>query len=108
MGMCFTPPPSGQPTRCPQAGWTLVDLINRYMTVMVSAIVDHGLAQMEAFFHDMIEAGKAAGDIPAHLDPVDTARGLLTLFIGLRVLSRSRPKESLLRSVANQVGALLK
>lgn len=73
----------------------------------ISAIVDHGLAEMEAFFRDMIEQGQAVDEIPTHLDLVDTARGLLSLFIGLRVLSRSRPEEPLLRSVAKQATALL-
>ncbi len=73
----------------------------------ISAIVGHGLAEMEGFFRDMIEQGQAAGEIASHVAPVETARGLLSLFIGLRVLSRSRPEESLLRSVANQAGALL-
>jgi TetR/AcrR family transcriptional repressor of nem operon len=74
----------------------------------ISAIVDHGLAEMESFFRDMIEQGQAAGEIPSHVAPVDTARGLLSLFIGLRVLSRSRPDEAVLRSVANQAAALLR
>ena len=73
----------------------------------ISTIVGHGLAEMESFFRDMIEQGQAAVEIPPHVDTVDTARGLLSLFIGLRVLSRSRPEETLLRSVANQAGALL-
>ena len=74
----------------------------------ISAIVDHGLAEMEAFFRDMVEQGQAAGEIPSHVVPVDAARGLLGLFIGLRVLSRSRPEASVLRSVANQAAALLR
>ena len=73
----------------------------------ISGIVGHGLAEMEGFFREMIEAGRESGEIPAHVDPVDTARSLLSLFIGLRVLSRSRPEEPLLRSVANQAAALL-
>lgn len=73
----------------------------------ISAIVDNGLAEMEAFFRDMIEQGQTAGEIPAHVAPVDTARGLLGLFVGLRVLSRSRPEESLLQSVASQAMAML-
>ncbi len=73
----------------------------------ISAIVDHGLAEMERFFCDMIEQGQGAGEIPPDVAPVDTARGLLSLFIGLRVLARSRPEKSLLRSVANQAAALL-
>ncbi|NKB49629.1 MAG: TetR family transcriptional regulator [Alphaproteobacteria bacterium] len=74
----------------------------------ISEIVDHGLAEMESFFRDMIDQGQDADEIPAHVDPVDTARGLLGLFIGLRVLSRSRPEEPLLRSVAAQAAALLR
>ncbi len=62
---------------------------------------------MEGFFRAMIEKGQAAGQIPATVDPVDTARALLSLFIGLRVLSRSRPDAALLRSVAKQAEALL-
>ena len=73
----------------------------------IAAIVAHGLAEMERFFHGMIEAGQAAGEIPARIDPTDTARALLSLFIGLRVLSRSRPEEALLRSVVSQAEALI-
>ena len=73
----------------------------------ISAIVSHGLSEMEGFFQHMIEQGQEVGDIPAHVQPVDTARGLLSLFIGLRVLSRSRPEEVLLRSVAKQAEAML-
>ena len=70
-------------------------------------IVGHGLAEMEAFFREMIENGRASGDIARTVAPGDTARALLGLFIGLRVLSRSRPEEPLLRSIANQAEALL-
>lgn len=73
----------------------------------IAGIVGHGLAEMETFFREMIEKGREAGEIPARVDPVDTARSLLSLFVGLRVLSRSRPEEPLLRSVANQAAALL-
>jgi TetR/AcrR family transcriptional repressor of nem operon len=70
-------------------------------------IVGHGLAEMEAFFREMIENGRASGEIARTVAPADTARALLGLFIGLRVLSRSRPEEPLLRSIANQAEALL-
>ena len=49
----------------------------------------------------------AAGEIPAGLNAAETARALLGLFIGLRVLSRSRPEKALLRSIARQAEALL-
>ncbi len=73
----------------------------------IAEIVGRGLAEMEGFFRTMIEEGQAAGEIPAGVDPIDTARSLLSLFIGLRVLSRSRPEAALLRSVAKQAEALL-
>lgn len=73
----------------------------------IAGIVGHGIAEMEAFFREMIEKGQESGEIPARIEPVDAARSLLGLFVGLRVLSRSRPEEPLLRSVANQAAALL-
>jgi TetR/AcrR family transcriptional repressor of nem operon len=73
----------------------------------ISAIVRAGLAEMEGFFRHMIENGQAAGEIPTGLDAVETARALLGLFIGLRVLSRSRPERALLRAIARQAEALL-
>ncbi len=73
----------------------------------VAAVVAKGIGDMEAFFRRMIEVGQEAGEIPARIDAVETARALLSLFIGLRVLSRSRPEEALLRSVARQAEVLL-
>lgn len=73
----------------------------------ISTIVAHGLTEMEGFFRRMIEKGRLSGEIPAHVDPTETARALLSLFIGLRVLSRSRPEAMLLRSVAGQAEKLL-
>lgn len=73
----------------------------------ISAIVRRGLAGMESFFRRMIKKGQASGELSRQLDPVDTARSLLGLFIGLRVLSRSRPEAPLLRSITRQAEALL-
>ncbi len=73
----------------------------------ISEIVRRGLAGMESFFRRMIENGQASGELPRHLDSVATARSLLGLFVGLRVLSRSRPEAPLLRSIARQAEALL-
>lgn len=73
----------------------------------IGAIVARGFAETEDFFRAMIAEGQAAGEIPAELDPRETARSLLGLFIGLRVLARSRPEKALLRSIAKQAAALL-
>ncbi len=73
----------------------------------IAGIVGHGLAEMEAFFRAKIEEGQAMGEVPARVAPTETARALLGLFIGLRVLSRSRPEAPLLRSIAKQAEALV-
>lgn len=73
----------------------------------IAEIVGRSLAEMEGFFRDMIEKGQATGEIPPHVVALDTARSLLSLFIGLRVLARSRPEAPLLNSVVNQAEALL-
>lgn len=73
----------------------------------VAAIVADGFTETEAFFRKTIEAGQAAREIPKRIDPSETASALLGLFIGLRVLARSRPEAPLLRSIAGQAAALL-
>lgn len=73
----------------------------------ISEIVRAGLTEMEGFFRRMVEKGQAAGELPCDLDAVETARALLGLFIGLRVLSRSRPEKALLRAIARQAEVLL-
>lgn len=49
----------------------------------------------------MIKKGKAAGDIPAALKPVETTRGLLATLVGLVVLTRSRPEKALLQTIVD-------
>lgn len=73
----------------------------------IATVVAHGLAKTEEFFRRMIRAGHAAGEIPAHVDAVTAARGLLALLTGLRVLARSRPEMALLTSVAGHAAGLL-
>ncbi len=73
----------------------------------ISRIVEHSFSEMETFFREKIEDGQDAGQIPATIDPTETARALLSLFIGLRVLARSRPDEAVLRSIAHQAEAMI-
>ena len=73
----------------------------------ISQIVDHSFSEMEAFFSQKIEEGQAIAEIPDTVDPTETGRALLSLFIGLRVLARSRPEEGLLRSIAHQAEAMI-
>ena len=74
----------------------------------VAKIVSQTFAQIERnFFRKLIERGQASGEISKSVVPITTARALLSQFIGLRVLSRSRPERALLQSISNQVEALL-
>lgn len=73
----------------------------------IAMIVAHGLTETERFFRDSLERARAAGSIAGTIDPTETGRALLSLFIGLRVLSRSRPEQPLLRSIVKQAEKLL-
>ena len=73
----------------------------------ISRIVEHSFSEMESFFARKIQEGQATGEIANRVDPTETARALLSLFIGLRVLARSRPDESVLRSIAHQAEAMI-
>ena len=74
----------------------------------VADAVAAGLRETEGFFRDRILDGQDSGEIPAHIDAVDTARTLLGLLTGLRVLARSRPERPLLEALADQAAALLR
>ena len=73
----------------------------------VSDYVSDCLSDMESFFHVAILAGQTKGEIPHHVAPVDTARTLLSLFVAIRVFSRSRPEAGFLRSLTRQAEAML-
>ena len=73
----------------------------------IAAVVATGFAESESFFRMMIERGQASSAIPNHVNAVAAARALLTLRLGLFVLSRSRPETALLRSVVQQASALI-
>ena len=74
----------------------------------VAEIVSTAFTHMEQkFFRKLIEKGRATGEIANSVVPATTARALLSLLIGLVVLSRSRPEKLLLQSIAKQAEALL-
>ena len=74
----------------------------------VAEVVRKALTHMEQkFFRKMIEKGRAMGEIAKSAMPAPTARALLSLLIGLIVLSRSRPEKPLLQSIAYQAEVLL-
>lgn len=73
----------------------------------VASVVASAFANSEGFFRMMIERGQASEEIPTDVDAPTTARTLLTLLLGLFVLSRSRPETVLLRTVVQQAEALI-
>lgn len=74
----------------------------------VAEVVRNALTHMEQiFFRKMIEKGRAMGEIAKSVMPAPTARALLSLLVGLIVLSRSRPEKLLLQSIAYQAEVLL-
>jgi TetR/AcrR family transcriptional regulator, transcriptional repressor for nem operon len=64
-------------------------------------IVARAQKQTEAWFARLIRKGKAAGEIPPHVQPTEAASALLASLIGLSVLVRSRPERALVQSVVD-------
>ncbi|KAB2920280.1 MAG: TetR/AcrR family transcriptional regulator [Hyphomicrobiaceae bacterium] len=65
------------------------------------------LDEIAAFFRRNIAAAQAAGMTPETLDQADTARLLLGVLLGIRVLARANPDRALLEGVAGPALALL-
>jgi len=65
----------------------------------IRGIVARAQTEMERFFARMLRKGREDGDIPRHVAPTDTARGLLASLLGLMVLIRSRPDPDLLSGI---------
>ncbi len=73
----------------------------------IARIVRNSLTEVEKFFSRQIATGQVQGQLPVGLDPKKTGAALLALFLGLRVLSRSRPEPDLLAAIAEQARAQL-
>jgi len=65
------------------------------------------LGEIEAFFYRAITAAQADGSVPPGRDPVDLARLLLGVTLGVRVLARSNPQRELLEGTVRPALALL-
>lgn len=62
-------------------------------------VVAEELRQIEAFFRRCVQRGLQDGDIASTVDAKDTARLLLGVLMGVRVLARARPERALLEGV---------
>ncbi len=71
------------------------------------AIVRQAHNETIAFFRRCIEVGQARKEIPSSVDPLATAKVLLSLMIALRVLGRGAFADKDLREFADQADRLL-
>jgi len=73
----------------------------------LGAVIAEQFADIEAFFRRCILAAQADGTAPRGIDATDTARLLLGVLLGIRVLARSAPRRALLEGVVHPALALL-
>lgn len=70
-------------------------------------VIADRLGEIEAFFRRSITAAQVDGSVPRERNAKDSARLLLGVLLGLRVLARSKPERALLEGVARPALALL-
>ena len=73
----------------------------------LGAIIAKQFGEIEAFFKRCILAAQTDGTAPHGIDANDTARLLLGVLLGVRVLARSAPNRSLLEGVVRPALTLL-
>jgi TetR/AcrR family transcriptional regulator, transcriptional repressor for nem operon len=73
----------------------------------VGAVIAQQFGEIEAFFKRCILAAQANRTTPRGLDANDTARLLLGVLLGIRVLARSAPRRALLEGTVRPALALL-
>ncbi|MFI5387117.1 MAG: TetR/AcrR family transcriptional regulator [Fimbriimonadales bacterium] len=73
----------------------------------LGAVIAEQFGEIEAFFKRCILAAQADGTTPRGVNAKDTARLLLGVLLGIRVLARSVPNRSLLEGVVRPALALL-
>ena len=69
--------------------------------------VQRALEFHEQSYNDLIVAGQAAGEIRDDLDPAATAKAMLAIVMGMRVMSRAGTSKAALQTLADQALLLL-
>ncbi len=72
-----------------------------------AAIVQQAFHDTVLFFRKLIIRGQKRGEIAPDVKPTQTARALLALLIGMRVLARAASPREVLVSIAHEAEALL-
>jgi TetR/AcrR family transcriptional regulator, transcriptional repressor for nem operon len=67
----------------------------------VAAVVRGHLARLERCFTDALRTAIARGEIPASVDPVTRAKGLVATSQGLMVVGKANPDEEVLRTIVD-------
>lgn len=65
------------------------------------------LSEIGAFFHRAVAAAQTEGSVPPDRDPIDLARLLLGVILGVRVLARANPQRDLLEGAVRPALTLL-
>ena len=74
----------------------------------LAGIFEDAVLDMERYFRGAVEQGKSVGQIADSVEPVETARVLLSLYLGLLMLARfDALREPVLSAVKQQVVTLL-
>jgi TetR/AcrR family transcriptional repressor of nem operon len=73
----------------------------------VREFVDQSLQGVENFFFSRIEAAKRDGTVRESIDSRSTAQALLSLFLGLRVLTSSKTRQSTIEATTSQARMML-
>ena len=73
----------------------------------IADAVSEGYAARRRFFEELLQRGKAEGEIPQHVDEVETAKALLGLLTSVRVLARGKPEQDVLHTLVRQVRRLI-
>ena len=73
----------------------------------VCGFIEHCLHGVETFFFIQIKAGKQAGEITTKQSTRSTAQALLSLFLGLRVLTRAKTRHCTIDAVISQARMML-
>ena len=73
----------------------------------VRKLVAKGMDEFASFFERLIKRGQCAGQIPETVQPRPTARALLTLVVGIRVMSRGVLNKAALKQVSQQAKSLI-
>jgi TetR/AcrR family transcriptional repressor of nem operon len=85
---------------------TALDLPNHDEDIQKT--VKKGLNDFEAFFEQQVRLGISTGAIPDRVNITVTAKGLLTLVVGLRVLARGVFDQASLTAIKTQARDLIK